>query len=61
MKFSIIIPTSKNYASLKDSINKIKNNIPENVLAEIILVQDISNGQQMDVVSGTISNNPNFI
>lgn len=50
-KFSIIIPTSKNYGAVYDLINKIKNNIPDDVPTEIILVHDTINGQQKDFVS----------
>jgi len=41
-------------------INKIKNNIPDNVSTEVLLIQDISNGPQQDSVSGVISSNSNL-
>lgn len=51
IKFSIIIPTGKNYDALYDLTNKIKNNIPDDAPTEIILVHDTTNGQQRDFVS----------
>ena len=56
-KFLILIPTNRRSSIIDDLVSEIKNQIPDYVHAEIIIIQSISETQENGMTPGAINNN----